>query len=61
MSKYSTLSLWYLICMCVGLAAGWAEGISIRALMMSGMIVSISMAAIFATLFLLDKRKGARK
>lgn len=64
MSKYTKISMWYLVCILVGLGAGWSEGASNWALVKTGIISSSIVAGIFLAMIIhgrLEERKRGRK
>ena len=55
MSKYSKISLWYLICIFVALSAAWADGAPMDALIMSGLFATSMVAGIFLAMIIYTK------
>ena len=47
MTTYTKISLWYLVCIAVGLGAAYAEGVPAHALMKAGLVSVFVVIGIF--------------
>ena len=55
MNKYSKISLWYFICICVGLVAAWSEGTPLFAIVQSAIFATFVVVGIFMAMFIHEK------
>jgi len=60
MSKYTKLSIWYLLCICAGLAAGWLQGGSLDAVLWAATVSACVVAGMFLVMAAYDWIKRER-
>ena len=55
MNKYSKISIWYFICISIGVGTSWADGMPADALVKSAIFGTFIVAGIFIAMLLHEK------
>ena len=64
MSKYTKISIWYLVCILAGMGAAWNDDVSYYVLVKTAIFATSAVACIFIVMMIhgrLDERKRGRK
>jgi hypothetical protein len=64
MSKYTNISILYLVCILAGLGAAWSDGVGYHALIKAAIFAACIVACIFVAMIIygrLEERKRGRK
>jgi hypothetical protein len=57
MSKYTKISIWYLVCILAGLGGAWSEGVPYVALAKTGIFSACVVAGIFIAMIIHGRRE----